>query len=111
MASQFIFQYFQQRLRTFYVTYLMVIIIQNLILSGLTPSIFFSVASSSAADDRRMDEARRYSKWSRWVSILGIVIGVIIVVIVIFTGAMKHQKDVMDDVSGRDSDVFRNKRF
>ena len=45
--------------------------------------ILFSVTSSSAADENRMEEARSYGRASCWVSVFGAIIGVVVIVILI----------------------------
>ena len=56
-----------------------------------------SVASSSAADDNNMEEARKYAKAAMWVNVAGIIlsaIGVIIGIIVYFAMVNAAVNDV-----------------
>ena len=48
-----------------------------------TRIIIFSVASSSAADENRMEEARNYGRAAMWTSIVGAILSVITIIVVI----------------------------
>ena len=59
--------------------------------------LYFSVASSSAADECGKDGVGCYSRWAKWISVSSIVLGVItiIAVVVVLVVGKKHCDDVM----------------
>ena len=58
--------------------------------------ITFSVASSSAADENRMEEARNYGKASMWTSIIGIILSVVVGTILVIVYVTVWSKTVND---------------
>ena len=57
------------------------------------------MASSSAADENRMEEARNYGKASLWTSVVGMVLGVVIIIvlIVLYVTAWNETVDEIND--------------
>ena len=73
------------------------------IFSGaFTYLILFSVASSNAADENRMEEARSYGRASLWTSVIGIIITAIlgiILVIIYVTYWSKLEQDIENNLN------------
>ena len=71
----------------------------------------FSVVSSNAADDNKMDEARKYGRASMWTSLIGLLVSIVIAVITIICVVVKAARavsktaDAVSDVSNAASDT------